>query len=386
MNIVFLSPGFPPNWKHFAIALRQAGATVLGLGESSYDSLDPELVAHLNEYYYLPDMTNYDAMLRAMGHFTHRWGRIDHIESLTEYWLGIEARLREDFNVPGPKTKEMNEARSKLGMKTRFKQAGCAVAPAARIDNAQSLLAFVHEHGYPVIVKPDIGVGALQTYRIDNEAELAPFLAHPPNNGLVEKFIDAPLLSFDGLTDREGNILYVNGLIYSAGVREFIAERRPVEYHTRREFPPALEEAGRRIVAAFGLRERFFHIELFKLADGRYLPLEINVRPPGGFTVDMWNYACDFDIYKIWADFVVNGLSDLSYKRKYFCAHVGRRTEHDYKLSHDELIRELGPALAMHRPMPSVFAEAIGDYSYIIRHPEEAGLMEAVRLAVALKD
>jgi len=42
-------------------------------------------------------MHNYDEMLRALGYFTHRYGKIDRIDSLNEYWLETEARLRTDF-------------------------------------------------------------------------------------------------------------------------------------------------------------------------------------------------------------------------------------------------------------------------------------------------
>ena len=43
MNVVFLSPHFPPNWYHFVVALRRAGATVLGIGDAPFDELRAEL-------------------------------------------------------------------------------------------------------------------------------------------------------------------------------------------------------------------------------------------------------------------------------------------------------------------------------------------------------
>ena len=50
-------------------------------------------------------MHNYDELLRACGYFTHRYGKIDRLDSHTEYWMETEARLRTDFNVPGPRIK-----------------------------------------------------------------------------------------------------------------------------------------------------------------------------------------------------------------------------------------------------------------------------------------
>jgi len=80
MNIVFLSPHFPPSVAMFCIRLREAGATVLGLADAPYESLRPELRAALSEYYRVDDMHDRDALIRALGYFTHRYGKIDRID------------------------------------------------------------------------------------------------------------------------------------------------------------------------------------------------------------------------------------------------------------------------------------------------------------------
>src|SRR3990172_8179078 len=94
MNFVFLSPHFPPNYYLFSYHLHQLGINVLGLADEPYDSLRPELRSCLSLYYRVNDMHNFDEMLRAIGYFTHRFGKIDRIDSQNEYWLETEARLR----------------------------------------------------------------------------------------------------------------------------------------------------------------------------------------------------------------------------------------------------------------------------------------------------
>ena len=96
MNFVFLSPHFPPNYYQFAVALKKHGVTVLGLADEMYDSLRQELKASMTEYYRVGTMHNYDELLRALGYFTHRYGKLDRIDSHSEYWLETEARLRVD--------------------------------------------------------------------------------------------------------------------------------------------------------------------------------------------------------------------------------------------------------------------------------------------------
>ena len=101
MNFVFFSPHFPSTGTDFCDRLKRAGATVLGIGDAPYDTLDPKLQAALTEYYRISDMENYDETLRAMGHFIHKQGRIDRFESLNEHWLDLEAGIRTDFNIWG---------------------------------------------------------------------------------------------------------------------------------------------------------------------------------------------------------------------------------------------------------------------------------------------
>ena len=47
--------------------LKALGANVLGIGDSPYDEFEPEVKAALSEYYRLPDMHDYDQLLRACG-------------------------------------------------------------------------------------------------------------------------------------------------------------------------------------------------------------------------------------------------------------------------------------------------------------------------------
>src|SRR5512136_1985719 len=135
MNFVYLSPHFPPNYYLFCVNLRSFGANVLGLADEPYDRLAPELKSSLTEYYYVRDMHNYDDLVRAMGYFTHRYGKLDRIDSHNEYWLETEARLRDDFNIFGMRQADMEHVKRKSGMKKKFTQAGVRVARGKVVHN-----------------------------------------------------------------------------------------------------------------------------------------------------------------------------------------------------------------------------------------------------------
>jgi hypothetical protein len=80
MNYVHLSPHFPPNYYLFSVNLARLGVNVLGLADEAYDKLRPELRAALAEYYYVPDMHNYDDLVRACGYLT-RHGKLHRIDA-----------------------------------------------------------------------------------------------------------------------------------------------------------------------------------------------------------------------------------------------------------------------------------------------------------------
>jgi hypothetical protein len=107
----------------------------------------------------------------------------------------------------------------------------------------------------------------------------------------------------------------------------------------------------------------------------------MNVRPPGGFTTDMMNHACDFDVYGLWADVILcNSLDDFSYERKFHTAHAGRRHEREYEHPPEALQGQLGDTLVVVAPVPDAFAVTMGNTAYLLRHPRLEPLLDAVRM------
>jgi hypothetical protein len=380
MNYVHLSPHFPPNYYLFSVHLSRLGAQVLGLADEPYESLRPELRSALVKYYKVDDLHNYDQLLRACGYFTHRYGKLDRVDSHTEYWMETEACLRTDFNIPGPKRSDLEAIKRKSRMKCIFEDAGVAVARGEVVHTIEEARGFIDGAGYPVVAKPDVGVGASNTFRVNNARDLERFFAtKPPVDYLMEEFVDGPILTFDGLTDKDGNLVFSSSLRYSQNIMEIVNEDQDIYYYTLREIPADLEEAGRRVLHAFDVRERFFHFEFFRSdRDGRLIALEVNMRPPGGPTVDLWNYANDIDMYWEWANIVVNNRFVEQYTHKYHACYVGRKHNKHYTHSHAEIMEAFGYCIVNHTEMPVVFSLAMGNYAYILTTPE---LAEAVAAA-----
>jgi biotin carboxylase len=378
MNFVFLSPHFPPNYHLFSVRLQWLGVNVLGLADEPYDLLRPALKSALTEYFKVNNMHNYDELVRAMGYFTHRYGKIDRLDSQNEYWLETEAQLRTDFNIFGIKNDDIARVKRKSLMKKTFIKAGVSVARGKVVRGPAEARRLIKEIGYPVVAKPDVGVGAAKTYKIQNDAELDDFFQQKPEiDYMMEEFIEGMIYTFDGLTDREGNLVFYTSHQYSQGIMETVNTDGLIYYYSLRDIPSDLEDAGRKVLNAFNVRERFFHFEFFRRKeDNRIVALEVNMRPPGGLTTDMFNYANDIDIYAEWAHVIVHNQFTARYSRPYHCAYVGRKWNRQYAHSQEQILNRFGYAIVHHEPISGVFSSALGDYGYLARSPELDEIIE----------
>jgi hypothetical protein len=188
----------------------------------------------------------------------------------------------------------------------------------------------------------------------------------------MEEFIDAKIVSYDGLVDRSGRILFENSLIYGEGVLEYVLGKDTFFYVSRR-IPDTLSLIGRRLTKLFDIRRKFFHFEFFTVG-GDYMPIEINCRPPGGAILDMMNYSVDDDLYAVFARMIAQGETAVPLEKKYYCCYVGRRDK-DYVHSHADILAAYGYCLVEYAENPPIFQEAMGKYRYILRSASEAEIL-----------
>jgi hypothetical protein len=94
----------------------------------------------------------------------------------------------------------------------------------------------------------------------------------------------------------------------------------------------------------------------------------------------MMNFACDFDVYALWAAVMLGEpLEDFSYERKFHTAHAGRRHERAYAHSPEALKDQLGDTLVFVKPIPDAFASTMGNTMYLLRHPQLEPLLDAIK-------
>ncbi|MCI6152029.1 ATP-grasp domain-containing protein [Fusobacterium perfoetens] len=373
MNFIFLSPNFPKSYWNFCRGLKNNGVNVLGIGDAEYDSLSPELKNSLNEYYKVSSLENYDEVYRACAFFAFKYGKIDWIESNNEYWLLRDARLRTDFNVnTGLKNDKIAGIKYKSKMKEFYAMAGVKTARYHIVDNYENSLEFIREVSYPVIVKPNNGVGAAATYRLDSDEEFNFFYETYDKDieYIMEEFINGELLSYDGIVNSKKEIVFETAHAYPTPIMDIVNEKKDVTYYSYRIIPEDLKEAGRKTVQTFDTNSRFFHCEFFRLLEdkpglgnkGEIVGLEVNMRPPGGYTPDMMNFANNIDVYQVWANMICfdEGKFDVD-SRPYHCIYVSRRDEHNYVNSKEYVLEKYKNNIVMIERMPDIFSAAMGN-------------------------
>ena len=394
MNFLFISPNFPEAYWHFCACLRANGVNVLGVGDCPYEDLRPELREALTEYYRVYTLADYDQVFRAAAYFSYKYGKLDWIESNNEFWLEQDARLRSDFNVTtGLKADEIWKFKSKSAMKDFYKQAGVPAARFLQVTDLDAAMAFIAQVGYPVVVKPDNGVGANATYKLTSDEDTAAFFAEkPPVDYVMEEFVPGEVTTYDGICDSHGQVLFAASHISPTSIMDMVNEHRPCSYYVNRSIPSEVEAAGKATLAAFGAFSRFFHLEFFRLtADkeglgktGDIVALEVNMRPAGGFTPDMLNFSQSADVYQLWADMVAFDEARHSYDGpKSFCVYAGRRDECDYVLTLPQLQERYAANAKLFTRMPDALSGAMGNQVGICCFDTKEEVDEYLRTAFA---
>ena len=374
-NFIFISPNFPMTYWKFCAELKKNGMRVLGIGDSPYANLLQELRDSLDEYYKVSSLENYDEVFKAVAFFSFKYGKIDWLESNNEYWLMQDARLRTEFNITtGPKLSDMRKIKYKSAMKEYYAKAGIPTARYHMVEGLEDCLDFAHTVGYPVVVKPDNGVGANHTYKLKSDEELEFFLDTKDDEVyIMEEYVNGYVQTYDAIVDSQGNPLFESGNISPMSIMDIVNDNTDSVYYLVKDLPDKIREYGLKTVKSFGVKSRFIHLEFFVLTqdqeglgkEGDVLGLEVNMRPAGGYTPDMYNYSQETDVYKIWADMVCFNKNTKPIGAHHFCAFYGRRDGTHYKLDDYEIMMKYRDHMVMNGRIPDALSGAMANQMYV---------------------
>ena len=387
MNVVFVEPFFPSNQRHFARALAEAGATVIGVGESPPEALDGQLKGWLHHYEQVSSVTDVEAMTRVV-----RWTQdklwVDRIEATIEAHIMATAQVREACTIPGTSVRTAWLCRDKPSMKQVLREAGVPTAASAAADSAAEVRAFAEQSGYPLILKPRSGAGAADTMRADDAAGLEHALGifgeHGAESIAVEEFIEGHEGFYDTITVG-GQVAvdfvshYFPNVLDAMRTRwispEFISTNR---IDSAPEYAE-LREMGRRDNAALGIETSATHMEWFFGPKGLKFS-EIGCRPPGVGAWDLYSAGNEMDVYRAWADAIVGGETGQAPSRRYASGMVALRPGGDGQITGYTGVEEMQGrygewVIDVHLPPPGTATQPVeAGYmanAYVrMRHPD----------------
>lgn len=391
MDVLFLSPAYPPEMIQFTRGLAQVGARVWGVGDSPEEALPPSVRANLAGYLRVPAILDEDdVMARVVAWLGSR--RPARVEGLWEVVTHLAARLRERLGVPGMSTDVVLGFRDKVVMKQRVAAAGVRVPRTRRATRVADVVAFAKEIGFPLVVKPIAGAGSADTWRVDNAAELASALdrmRHVPEVS-VEEFVSGQEYTYETLCVA-GRPLFTSVSMYVpntlvARQNEWIS---PIILALRD--PEASDVAvgprmGLEVLQALRMETGLTHMEWFLRPDGAAVFGEVACRPPGANMVDLMNYANDLDLYLEWARAVVHGRFEAPISRPWNAAIVFKRAKGQGRIAKitglDRFVSrhrahvarvDLLPVGAPRRNWKQTF---LSDGNLVVRHPERQACLE----------
>jgi formate-dependent phosphoribosylglycinamide formyltransferase (GAR transformylase) len=340
VNVVFIEPFFPSTQRNFVRGLAEAGATVIGIGESPPEMLDDQLKSWMTHYHQVPTVIDVGILTD-----TVRWVQdkvwVDRLESTIEAHTLAAAQARENCTVPGTSVRTAWLCRDKPSMKEALRATGVPTAASTAAGTAAEVLAFADAVGYPLILKPRSGAGAMDTTRVDNRAELEVALGAFGGQGVqsiaVEEFVEGhegfyDTVSVDGQPALDFVSHYFPNVLDAMRTPwispQFISTNRVDTAEDYRQ----LRELGQRVNEALGIGTSATHMEWFFGPKGLRFS-EIGCRPPGVGAWDLYSAGNDIDVYREWANAIVHGGVSARPSRRFASGIIALRPDRDGQIT-----------------------------------------------------
>jgi formate-dependent phosphoribosylglycinamide formyltransferase (GAR transformylase) len=340
MNIIFVEPAFPNNQREFVRGLKQAGATVIAIGESDKNSLDDQLREWLYDYIQVPSVCDEEAMIRAVK-FVQSKMWVDRLEGTIEAHIMPIAKVREACAIPGLSVETCFLCRDKPAMKQVLREAGVPCAQSIGSGDLAEIQQFAKDVGYPLIIKPRSGAGASGTSKVNNDDELNAALHQSDvgqgGNVAVEEFIEGhegfyDTISIDGQVVLEFITHYYPNVLEAMRHRwispQFLTTNRIDSVGDYDE----VKQMGRQVIQALKIGTSATHMEWFYGPKGLKFS-EIGCRPPGVKAWDVYNMANDIDLYYQWALAIMQGQVNATASRQFSAGIIALRPDSDGQIT-----------------------------------------------------
>jgi hypothetical protein len=336
----------------------------------------------------VPNVHDADQLIAA----AQKFGPLDDIVTAQETLLEPVAKTREALGIPGMSSATVRQTLDKSLLKSTLRSAGVQTPPDRIVTSKSDAVRFLSEVGFPIMLKPLSGSGALATLLIHTAADLDHALnlmqPSPEHPVLAEAYLHGQELCFDTITLYNETQLH-SICFYYPSILEAVEHPElqwscimPREIDLYSDFI----EQGLAAVRALSVGNSFTHMEGFLDDKGRLLGFtDATLRPAGARIGPMLGFAYDIDPYRAWARVVVDGCFDGPWERKYAVGTIFLRGVGSGVIENVEGIEkirsELGDLIVDAR-WPNAGARKsdtyTGDGYVTLRHPDTSKVRDAL--------
>ncbi len=221
-------------------------------------------------------------------------------------------RVRDHLGIEGMGARAARNFRDKGRMKTALREASVSCARHATVNSSAQAVEALARIGYPAIIKPPAGAGAVATYRVNDSNELRRVLAvvqpRPARPVVIEEFVTGLENSLESVSIR-GQVVWDSHTRYNPAPLTVLENPwiqwtvlLPREQDDRDT--AAVRPAAHAALNALGMHTGLSHMEWFHTDRGAVIS-EVAARPPGAQIIPLNSYAHDVDFYMMWARLMV---------------------------------------------------------------------------------
>jgi hypothetical protein len=318
LHVAFVAPRFLETTNRYLAAfLSLDNVTTSVISEDPQAAIPSVLRPRVAAHYQVDSSLDAGALAMAASALGKSVGPIDRLAGALEQLQVPMARARDALDIDGMRNNVAQAFRDKDRMKAVLRSHGVPVAKSALTESSDELRAFVQSIGFPVIVKPQAGLGARATYRVTSEADLAALTEQGvvPSAGRplqVEEFVQAREHTCETVTVR-GAPVWRSGTRYlptplevleNPWIQYCVLLPREDEDTVWTAFHPVNTAA---LAALFGdaattaAGTALTHMEWFLKDDGSALVNEVGARPPGVGIMPLMGIAYESDFFRDWA-------------------------------------------------------------------------------------
>jgi biotin carboxylase len=398
-TVIFVVPFFMEATLRFVAGAAQIeGVRLAIISQDPLERLPADVRSRIAAHWRISDALDAGQIAAAVEALSQQIGKPDRMIGSLEQLQVPLAKVRAHFGLPGLSVAAAENFRDKSTMKHVLEEAGLPCARHQLIERAADAFSFIGRVGFPVVVKPPAGAGAVNTYRLEDPAQLDAYLGrHPPDPrrpALFEEFLQGEEHSFDSVTI-DGRIVWYSisrylpaplTVLENAWIQWCVLLPREIEVP---EYD-AIRAAAGPALRALGLTTGMTHMEWFRRAGGGIAISEVAARPPGAQFTTLISYSSNCDFYRAWPRLMAT--DEFTVPRRDFSAGAaylrgmgtGRvRALHGIAQAQ----RELG-SLVVEARLPQTGQVQPSGYEgagyLIVRHPETRIVEQALRRAIEL--